>query len=99
MKIEEKRVTFPKSLKVKYAGKVVDESKTHITLEGESEDSYLKIFSPFRGVAKLILFENNCWVDAETSSAASSFDFSSLGLDDLSSLSSEGENVNTKEKK
>jgi len=98
MKIEEKRVTFPKSLKVKYAGKVVDESKTHITLEGEGDDSYLKIFSPFRGVAKLILFENNCWVDAETSSSTSSFDFSSLGLDDLTSLSSEDEKVNTKKK-
>ena len=99
MKIEKKRVTFPKILKVKYDGKIVEESETHITLEGEGEDSYLKIFNPFRGVAKLILFENDCWVDAETSTAASNFDFSSLGLDDLSSLPSDNGNGNTKEKK
>ena len=53
MKIEEKRVTFPKTLSVKYAGKIVEETATHLTLEGEDEDSYLKIFTPFRGVAKL----------------------------------------------
>jgi len=87
MKIEEKRVTFPKTLSVKYAGKIVEETATHLTLEGENEDSYLKIFTPFRGVAKLLLFENDKWVDAENSSAVSNFDFSSLGLGDLSTLS------------
>jgi len=99
MKIEEKRLTFPKSLKVKYDGKIVDESKTHITLEGVGEDSYLKIFNPFRGVARLFLFENNVWVDAETSSAVSNFDFSSLGLEDLNSPSTNDLNVNSKAKK
>lgn len=89
MKIDDKRVTFPKTLSVKYAGKIVDETDTHLTLEGEDEDSYLKIFTPFRGVAKLILFENNHWVDAETSASLSNFDFSSLGLDNLSDLPAE----------
>ena len=86
MKIAEKKVTFPKSLSVKYAGKIVEETDTHITIEGEDEESYLKIFNPFRGVAKLLMFENDQWVDAETSSAVSNFDLSSLGLGDLSSL-------------
>ena len=87
MKIEEKRVTFPKSLSAKYAGKIIEETDTLITLEGEDEESYLKIFNPFRGVAKLLMFENDHWVDAETSAAVSNFDLSSLGLDDLSNLS------------
>ena len=86
MKIEDKRVTFPTSLSVKYAGKIVEETDTHLTLEGEDEDSFLKIYSPFRGVAKLLLFENDHWVDAETSSSVSNFDLSSLGLEDLSTL-------------
>ena len=87
MIIEDKRVTFPKSLSVKYAGKIVEETDTHLTLEGEDEDSFLKIYSPFRGVAKLLMFENDQWVDAETSSAISNFDLSSLVLGDLSALS------------
>ncbi|HHZ78722.1 MAG TPA: hypothetical protein EYM80_11675 [Deltaproteobacteria bacterium] len=99
MKIEEKQVTFPKSLSVKYAGKIVEETETHMTLEGEDEDSYLKIFNPFRGVAKLLLFENDRWVDAETSVAASNFDFSSLGLGDLSALSAGDESDSPKSKK
>ena len=86
MKIEEKRVTFPKTLSVKYVGKIVEETSTHLTLEGEDEDSYLKIFTPFRGVAKLLLFENDKWIDAESSSAVSNFDLSSLGLEDVSTL-------------
>ena len=91
MKIDDKRVIFPKSLSVKYAGKVVEETETHLTLEGEDEDSYLKIFTPFRGVAKLVLYENDRWVDAETLSSISNFDFSSLGLDNLSDLPLDGE--------
>ena len=71
---------------VMYAGKIVEETAAHLTLVGEDEDSYLKIFTPFRGVAKLLLFENDKWVDAENSSAVSNFDFSSLGLGDLSTL-------------
>ena len=98
MKIEDKRVTFPKSLSVKYAGKVVEETETHLTIEGEDEESYLKIFTPFRGVAKLILYENDRWVDAETLSSISNFDFSSLGLDNISDLSLDGEK-GTKDKK
>ena len=98
MKIEDKRVTFPKSLSVKYAGKIVEETDTHLTLEGEDEDSFLKIYSPFRGVAKLLLFENDKWVDAETSSAISNFDFSSLGLGDLSALSAKDDTDSSSDK-
>ena len=98
MKIEDKRVTFPKSLSVKYAGKIIEETETHLTLEGEDEESYLKIFTPFRGVAKLVLYENDRWVDAETHSSIANFDFSSLGLDNMPDLSLEGEEV-TKSKK
>ena len=91
MKIDDKRVTFPKSLSFKYEGKVVEETKTHLTLEGEDEESYLKIFTPFRGVAKLVLYENDRWVDAETLSSIANFDFSSLGLDNMSDLTLDGE--------
>ena len=98
MKIEEKRVTFPKTLSVKYAGKIVEETATHLTLEGEDEDSYLKIFTPFRGVAKLLLFENDKWVDAESSAAVSNFDLSSLGLEDLSDFSN-GDETDSPESK
>ena len=97
MKIEDKRITFPKSLSVKFAGKIIEETETHLTLEGEDEESYLKIFTPFRGVAKLVLYENDCWVDAETLSSIDNFDFSSLGLDNMANLSLEGEE-NTKGK-
>jgi len=89
MEINEKRVTFPRSLTVKYEGKIIEESDTHITIEGVGDDSYIKIFNPFRGLAKLLLFENECWVDAETSHSMSNFDFSSLGLEDMSSLPTE----------
>ena len=44
MKIEEKKVTLPKSLNVKFEGKIVEESDTQLTIEGEGEDSYIKIF-------------------------------------------------------
>ena len=98
MKIEDKRVTFPKSLSVKYAGKIVEETDTHLTLEGEDEDSFLKIYSPFRGVAKLLLFENDQWVDAETSSAISNFDLSSFGQGDLSTLSAKGDTDSSPDK-
>ena len=98
MKIEDKRVTFPKSLSVKYAGKIVEETDTHLTLEGKDEDSFLKIYSPFRGVAKLLMFENDQWVDAETSSSVSNFDLSSLGLGDLSTLSVKDDMDSSKDK-
>ncbi len=98
MKIEDKRVTIPKSLSVKFAGKIVEETDNHLTLEGEDEDSFLKIFSPFRGVAKLLMFENDQWVDAETSSAISNFDFSSLGLGDLSALSAKDDTDSSSDK-
>ena len=98
MKIEDKRVTFPKSLSVKYAGKMVEETDTHLTLEWEDEGSFLKIYSPFRWVAKLLMFENDKWVDAETSSAISNFDLSSLGLGDLSDLSAKDDTDSSAEK-
>ena len=99
MKIDEKQVTFPKTLSVKYAGKIIEETATHLTLEGENEDSYLKIFTPFRGVAKLLLFENDKWIDAENSSSVSNFDFSSLGLGDLSTFSAGDETDSSGTKK
>ena len=99
MKIDEKLVTFPKSLSVKYAGKVVEETETHLTLEGENEESYLKIFTPFRGVAKLVLYENDRWIDAETLSSIANFDFSSLGLDKMTDLPLDGEKENNGKKK
>ena len=99
MKIDDKLVIFPKSLSVKYAGKIVEETDTHLTLEGEDEESYLKIYTPFRGVAKLVLFENDRWVDAETLSSIANFDFSSLGLDNMPDLSlDKGKNTKGKKK-
>ena len=95
---ESEKLTFPKSLSVKYVGKVVEETETHLTLEGEDEESYLKIFTPFRGVAKLVLYENDRWVDAETLSSIANFDFSSLGLDNMPDLTLDGEK-DTKGKK
>ena len=44
------------------------------------------------------MFENDQWVDAETSSAVSNFDLSSLGLGDLSSLS-DGDQTDAPESK
>ena len=99
MKIEEKKVTLPKSLNVKFEGKIVEESDTQLTIEGEGEDSYIKIFNPFRGVAKLLLFENDRWVDSETLNDISNFDFSSLGLDNFSTSSPEENKVSKKSKK
>tara|TARA_B100000686_G_scaffold147309_1_gene154761 strand:- start:213 stop:536 length:324 start_codon:yes stop_codon:yes gene_type:complete len=93
MKIDDKHLTFPKTLSFKYSGKIVEETDTHITLLGEDEESYLKIFTPFRGVAKLVLFENDRWVDAETLSSIANFDFSSLGLDNMPDLSLDGDEV------
>jgi len=84
MKIEGNQVTFPKTLEVKYSGKLTEETESQLTIEGEDEDSYLKIYSPFRGIAKLLLFENGQWVDAE--SGSSNFDFSSLGMGNLPDL-------------
>ena len=83
MKIEKNQITFLKALNAKWSGKVVEENENELTLEGEDEESYVKFYTPFRGVAKLLLFEGDRWVDAETSAALSSFDLSSLGLDAL----------------
>ncbi len=81
MKIEGNQITFPKTLDVKYSGKLTEETDSQLTIEGEDDDSYLKVYSPFRGIAKLLLFENGHWVDAESGSA--DFDFSSLGMGNL----------------
>ena len=43
-------------------------------------------------------YENDRWVDAETLSSISNFDFSSLGLDNMPDLSLDGEK-DTKDKK
>ena len=88
MKISGKQLTFSKKIDVKYSGKIISETDEEITIEGEDEDSYLKVYSPFQGVAKLLTFENDQWVDSEASTAsfgASGFDLSQLegfpGLD------------------
>ncbi len=47
MKIDEKQVTFPKTLSVTYAGKIIEETATHLTLDVENEDSYIKNVPPF----------------------------------------------------
>ncbi len=99
MKIDDKKVTLPKNLSVKFEGKIVSESDTQLTIEGEDEDSYIKIFNPFRGVAKLLIFENERWVDAETFNDISNFDFSSLGLDNISTSSPKDKEVSKKSKK
>ena len=99
MKIDEKKVTLPKTLSLKFEGKIVSESDTQLTIEGEGEDSYIKIFNPFRGVAKLLLFENERWVDAENFNDISNFDFSSLGLDNISTSPPKEKKVSKKSKK
>jgi hypothetical protein len=86
MKIDGKQLTFQKSISAKYSAKLINDTDGEITIEAEDEDSYLKIFTPFRGVAKLYVFENDRWVDAETSQPFAGFDLSALGLDQLSDL-------------
>jgi hypothetical protein len=83
MKIDGKRLTFPSALNVKYSATVIEENEHEITIEAEDEESYLKIYTPFRGVAKLFVFENGQWIDAETSTPFAGLDLASLGLGDL----------------
>ncbi len=90
MKIEGNRITFSKKLEVKFSGNVIEENEEQITLEGVDEDSYLKIYSPFRGIAQLLLFENGKWLDAE--SGVSQFDYSALGLGEPPDLDNLDEN-------
>ena len=90
MKIEGNRITFSKKLEVKFSGNFIEENEEQITLEGVDEDSYLKIYSPFRGIAQLLLFENGKWLDAE--SGVSQFDYSALGLGEPPDLESLDEN-------
>ena len=84
MKIDGKQLTFPKTLSVKYSANLLAETDTDITIEADDDESYLKIYTPFRGVAKLFVFENEKWVDAETSTSISGLDLSSLGLENIS---------------
>ena len=65
IKVKKKRITFSKDLDVKFSGKQIKETEKEITLEGEDEESYLKIYNPFHRVAKLILYEDNTWVEFE----------------------------------
>ena len=83
MKIDGKQLTFPDSIPVKYSAKLIKEVYGEITMEAEDEDSYLKVFTTFLGVAKLYVFEDERWFDAETSQPFSGFDLSALGLDQL----------------
>ena len=90
MKIEGNRITYSKKLEVKFSANVIEENEEQVTLEGVDEDSYLKIYSPFRGIARLLLFENGKWFDAE--SGVSQFDYSALGLGEPPDLDSLDEN-------
>ena len=74
IKVKKEKITFSKDLDVKYSGKLVKETDKEITLEGEDEESYLKIYNPFHRVAKLILYEGDTWVDADTSSKIGDLD-------------------------
>ena len=67
----------------KFSGKQIKETEKEITLEGEDEESYLKIYNPFHRVAKLILYEDNTWVDADSMNKIGDLDLSELGLEKL----------------
>lgn len=83
VKVQKKRITFSRKLDVKFSGKHVNENDKEITIEGENEESYLKIYNPFHRVAKLILFEGETWVDADNMNIIGDLDFSELGLENL----------------
>jgi len=83
IKVKKKRISFSKDLNVKFSGKQIKETKTEITIEGEDEESYLKIYNPFHRVAKLILYEGDTWVDAESMNKIGDLDLSELGLENL----------------
>jgi hypothetical protein len=83
IKVKKKRITFSKDLEVKFSGKQIKETEKEITLEGEDEESYLKIYNPFHRVAKLILYEDNTWVDADSMNKIGDLDLSELGLEKL----------------
>ena len=83
IKVNKKHITFSKELDVKFSGKQVKENDSEITIEGEDEESYLKIYNPFHRVAKLILFEGDTWVDADNMNKIGDLDLSELGLENL----------------
>ena len=83
IKVKKKRITFSKELDVKFSGKQVKENEREITIEGEDEESYLKIYNPFHRVSKLILFEGESWVDADNMNKIGDLDLSELGLENL----------------
>ena len=66
-----------------FSGKQIKETEKEITLEGEDEESYLKIYNPFHRVAKLIFYEDDTWVDAESMDKIGDLDLSDLGLEKL----------------
>ena len=83
IKVKKKRITFLKNLDVKFSGKQIKETENEITIEGEDDESYLKIYNPFHRVAKLILYEGDTWVDAESMNKIGDLDLSELGLENL----------------
>lgn len=78
IRIDGAKITVPKSDRILYSGTVTKETETEVVLKGEEDSSYVKVLSPFRGIEKLIVFEEGAWVDSETSAALSDFDLSSL---------------------
>ena len=83
IKVKKNRITFSKDLDVKFSGKQIKETENEITIEGEDEETYLKIYNPFHPVAKLILYEGDTWVDAENMNKIGDLDLSELGLENL----------------
>jgi hypothetical protein len=83
IKVKKKRITFSRELDVKFSGKQIHENDCEITIEGEDEESYLKIYNPFHNVAKLILFEGETWVDADNMNKIEDLNISELGLENL----------------
>ena len=66
MDTDAKLLHFPKSLWVEHRGVQVSERAETVTVEGENEDSYLKVFNAFGRVLKLYTFEGGRWIDADT---------------------------------
>lgn len=79
MKVEEKSLTFSKTVWVMYDGVAVHEAGENLTLSGEEEDAYIKVLNHFGRVLKLYIFENGNWVDGETGGPATPFDEKEAG--------------------
>ena len=82
--VKDKKIIFSKKLDVKFSGKVLEDDEKEIIIEGEDESSYLKVYNPFKRVAKLLVFENNQWVDTENSSTLENLNLENFDLNNIS---------------